>query len=72
LQALYLRAAEGETSWPKFQECAGATTTAAPAMLQATAECSLRALDHFQGDPFTTAYAAEVSRCGAEAMDRSR
>ncbi|MCC6552245.1 MAG: hypothetical protein IT372_04385 [Polyangiaceae bacterium] len=72
LQALYLRAAEGETSWPKFQECAGATTTAAPAMLRATAECAQRALERFQGDPFTAAYAAEVSRCGAEAMDEAR
>ncbi|WP_437673331.1 hypothetical protein [Sorangium sp. So ce131] len=68
LQALYERATDRATGWPKFEECTGRTTTASPRMLRATAECSLAALRRFDGDPFTAAYAAEVSRCGSEAM----
>lgn len=71
LQALYLRAAEGATRWPRFEQCTEATTMAAPKMLRATADCSLRALQQFQGDPFTAEYAAEVSRCGVQAIEMS-
>ena len=42
---------------------------ARPEMLRRTAECSLHALEAFKGDPFTPEYAAEVTRCGAEALD---
>lgn len=70
LQDLYLRAA-GTTSggWPRYEQCLGARTMASPRMLRQTAECSRRALDRFEGDPFTIEYAAEVSRCGAQALD---
>lgn len=70
LQELYKRAAKGATTWPRYQQCADATTYASPKMLKQTAECSRAALQRFQGDPFTPEYAAEVSRCGAEALDR--
>ena len=69
LQELYLRAAEGAGEWPRYQQCMEAQSMASPRMLRETAECSRRALANFQGDPFTVAYAAEVSRCGAEALD---
>jgi hypothetical protein len=69
LEALYLRAAQGAKSWPRFQQCTQVTTMASPEMLQRTAQCSLKALKQFKGDPFTAEYAAEVSRCGAEALD---
>ncbi len=69
LQALYLRAAEGATTWPRYRQCTEVTTMASPALLQRTADCSLQALNAFQGDPFTPEYAAEVTRCGAEALD---
>jgi hypothetical protein len=68
LEALYLRAADHAKSWPKFHECTEVTTMASPSMLRSTADCSLRALKRFDGDPFTSAYATEVSRCGADAM----
>ncbi|AUX47127.1 hypothetical protein SOCE26_086390 [Sorangium cellulosum] len=68
LQALHQRATDRAESWPKFEECTRSTTMASPSMLRATAECSLSALRRFDGDPFTAAYAAEVSRCGSEAM----
>jgi hypothetical protein len=71
LQALYLRAAEGATSWPRFQQCTEATTMASPKMLRQTADCSLRALQRFQGDPFTAEYAAQVSQCGVQAVEMS-
>lgn len=44
-------------------------STASPKLLKHTADCSLHALEIFDGDPFTTAYAGEVSRCGAAALD---
>jgi hypothetical protein len=69
LEALYMRAVEGAGEWPKRAECMSASTLAAPEMLQRTARCSREALDRFEGDPFTSEYAAEVSRCGAEAID---
>lgn len=69
LEALYMRAVEGANEWPKRSECMSASTLAAPEMLQRTARCSREALDRFEGDPFTSEYAAEVSRCGAEAID---
>lgn len=69
LEALYLRAADGATSWPRFQQCTEITTMAAPEMLRRTADCSLEALRQFPGDPFTMEYASEVSRCGAMALD---
>lgn len=69
LDALHKRASTGAARWAKFDECTQVTTTAAPAMLKRAAECSLTALQRFQGDPFTEAYAAEVSRCGSDAID---
>lgn len=70
LQELYKRAAKGATSWPRYTQCVGVTTLASPRMLKQTADCSLAALQKFQGDPFTSEYASEVSRCGSEALDR--
>ena len=54
--------------WPRFEQCLEVTTTASPVLLRKTADCSLAALRRVQGDPFTPAHAAEVSRCGAEAI----
>ncbi|WP_437575725.1 hypothetical protein [Sorangium sp. So ce887] len=68
LEELYERATEQAKGWPKFEQCTQMTTMASPAMLRATSECSLAALRRFEGDPFTAAYAQEVSRCGSEAM----
>ncbi|EYF05912.1 hypothetical protein [Chondromyces apiculatus] len=69
LQDLYLRAAPGVARWPRFEQCLDARTMASPSMLRETAHCSSRALASFTGDPFTIAYAAEVSRCGSHALD---
>jgi hypothetical protein len=69
LEALYLRAAEGATSWPRKDQCTEVTTMASPKMLKRAATCSMEALRTYPGDPFTPEYAAEVSRCGAEALD---
>jgi hypothetical protein len=69
LEALYLRATDGATTWPRLAQCDVVRTPAAPAMLQRTAECSMAALKKFEGDPFTPAYAAEVTRCGRESLD---
>jgi hypothetical protein len=71
LQALYARAAVGGSDWPRYQQCLQARTVASPKMLRQTAACSHRALQSFQGDPFTVEYAAEVSRCGAQAIEMS-
>ncbi|XXX75039.1 hypothetical protein WMF30_46035 [Sorangium sp. So ce134] len=68
LEELYERATEQSKGWPKFEQCTRMTTMASPQMLRATSECSLAALRRFDGDPFTAAYAEEVSRCGSEAM----
>lgn len=68
LEELYERATEQAKGWPKFEQCTQMTTMASPEMLRATSECSLAALRRFEGDPFTAAYAEEVSRCGSEAM----
>ena len=69
LEALYLRATDGARTWPKLAQCEVVRTPAAPAMLQRTATCSMAALQKFKGDPFTPAYAAEVTRCGHESLD---
>jgi len=69
LQDLYLRAVEDETTWPSYDQCLQVMTPASPKMLKKTAECSKRALSKYEGDPFTAAYAAEVSRCGTEVLD---
>lgn len=69
LEALYLRAAPDAKHWPKLGQCMQAQTMASPEMLKRTAECSRAALEKFEGDPFTSEYAAEVSRCGAAALD---
>jgi hypothetical protein len=69
LQALYVRSTGATAPWPRFSQCAAATTTAAPEMLRRTADCSKRALDGFRGDPFTPEYALLVGRCGNEAID---
>ncbi|WP_437525803.1 hypothetical protein WME79_39645 [Sorangium sp. So ce726] len=68
LEELYQRATEQAKGWPKFDQCTQMTTMASPKMLRATSECSLAALRRFEGDPFTAAYAEEVSRCGSDAM----
>src|SRR6478609_7190608 len=47
LKALYLRAEDGATEWPSFNECVEVKGTAAPALLEQTAACSLRALNAF-------------------------
>jgi hypothetical protein len=62
-------AGERPRHWPRFDQCLEVTTTASPKMLRHTADCSMAALRRFQGDPFTPEYAAQVSRCGAEAME---
>lgn len=69
LKALYLRADQYAKEWPRFDECVRVQSTAAPLLLTQTAECSLRALDAFVGDPFSSAYANEVSRCGTTALE---
>jgi hypothetical protein len=69
LEALYLRATDGAKSWPRLSQCNVVRTPAAPAMLRRTAECSIAALRKFDGDPFTPAYAAEVTRCGRASLD---
>jgi hypothetical protein len=69
LEALFLRSTDGSTTWPRLAQCEVVRTPAAPAMLQRTAECSLIALQKFDGDPFTPEYAAEVTRCGRESLD---
>jgi hypothetical protein len=69
LDALYARATQGKTRWSRLEQCQRTTTSASPKMLKQTADCSLRALERFQGDPFSDAYAAEVGRCGSEAIE---
>ena len=69
LEALYLRATDGAKTWPRLAQCNAVRTPAAPVMLQRTADCSMTALTKFDGDPFTPAYAAEVTRCGRESLD---
>jgi hypothetical protein len=69
LEALFLRSTDGSTTWPRLAQCEVVRTPAAPAMLQRTAECSMIALQKFEGDPFTPEYAAEVTRCGRESLD---
>jgi hypothetical protein len=69
LEALFLRSTDGATTWPRLAQCEVVRTPAAPKMLSRTAECSMAALQKFEGDPFTTAYAAEVTRCGRESLD---
>jgi hypothetical protein len=46
-----------------------ALAPASPEVLTQTAECALHALNTFEGDPFTAAYAGEVSRCGVAALN---
>lgn len=70
LQDLYKRASTGATAWPRYTQCTEATTLASPKMLKQTADCSRAALQRFQGDPFTPEYAAQVSQCGADALER--
>lgn len=69
LEALYHRATGENGAWPSRAECVEARTMASPEMLRRTASCSRAALDRFDGDPFTSSYAAEVSRCGSSALD---
>lgn len=71
LEALYLRATDGAHTWPRLAQCEVVRTPAAPAMLQRTAACSMAALQKFEGDPFTPAYAAEVTRCGRDSLEAS-
>jgi hypothetical protein len=69
LEALYQRASGDGTRWSKLGECLAEGSTASVGMLERTAACSHKALDGFAGDPFTDAYAQEVRRCGAEALE---
>ena len=69
LDALYHRATQDGTPWIELARCNTATSTAAPEMLEKTAACSQLALDGFEGDPFTDAYAAEVKRCGSATLE---
>lgn len=69
LEALFLRSTDGARTWPRLAQCEVVRTPAAPAMLKRTAECSMAALQKFEGDPFTPEYAAEVTRCGRESLD---
>ncbi len=71
LEALYLRATDGAHTWPRLTQCELVRTPAAPAMLLRTAACSMTALQKFEGDPFTPAYAAEVTRCGRDSLEAS-
>lgn len=69
LDLLYHRATQVDAPWSRRSECLGQVSTASPTMLEKTASCARRALEGFQGDPLTAAYAAEVRRCGSEALD---
>jgi hypothetical protein len=69
LEALYHRATRNNASWEQLDRCNAELSTASPEMLERTAACSRKALDDFGGDPFTDAYAAEVKRCGAAALE---
>lgn len=69
LEALFLRSTDSAKTWPRLAQCEVVRTPAAPKMLQHTAECSMTALQKFEGDPFTPEYAAEVTRCGRESLD---
>ena len=69
LEALYQRATRDGAAWGRLDECRAHRTTAAPVMLQRTAECSRKALDGFDGDPLSADYAVQVRRCGSEAVD---
>ena len=69
LEALFLRSTDGARTWPRLAQCEVVRTPAAPKMLSRTAECSMAALQKFEGDPFTPEYAAEVTRCGRESLD---
>lgn len=69
LDLLYHRATQVDSPWARRSECLGQRSTASPVMLERTASCARRALERFDGDPLTAAYAAEVRRCGAEALD---
>jgi hypothetical protein len=68
LDALYHRATRDGTKWAQHERCNTETSTA-PELLERTAACSQQALDGFDGDPFTEAYAAAVKRCGATALE---
>lgn len=71
LEALYLRAEDGASSWPRFAECVSVRTVAAPELLVSAAECSTRELQTFAGSPFSPEYALAVGRCGRDAFDAS-
>jgi hypothetical protein len=69
LDALHRRAAASAVAMPSLEKCLHARTYAAPKMLRQTAQCSRKALDQFEGDPFTREYAAEIAHCGSTALD---
>jgi hypothetical protein len=71
LDALHRRAATSAAAMPSLGKCLEARTYASPNMLRQTARCSREALEQFEGDPFTNDYAAEVARCGSQALDAS-
>jgi len=69
LDALHRRAAASAVAMPSLEKCLHARTYAAPKMLRETAQCSRKALEQFEGDPFTREYAAEIAHCGSTALD---
>lgn len=69
LEVLYQRATGDHAQWSRRAECISHASTASPVMLERTAKCSRKALDGFKGDPLTSEYAAQVRRCGAEAIE---
>jgi hypothetical protein len=69
LEALYRRAMGDGARWRQAEECNADASSAAPEMLERTAACAQRALEGFDGDPFTPEYAAEVKQCGTTVLD---
>lgn len=69
LERLYQRATEKSAPWPRHAECLEQRSNASAEMLERTATCADRALTAFTGDPISAEYAAEVRRCGSEALD---
>lgn len=71
LDLLHRRAVAPGTTWPHHEACLREASNASPEMLERTASCARAALDGFEGDPLNAEYAAEVRRCGSEALDAS-
>src|ERR1700689_1465806 len=69
LEALYHPASGDGSRGGKLGDCVAEGSTASARLLERTAECSHEALDGFAGDPLSDAYAQEVRRCGAAALE---